>query len=159
MTTAVRWLVENRIILSHFSGAIDSEQLLAYLEVSFAMRDAANEANGKYGQLVHTISDGSQITSQVASLPNVQKIMKSLREQKVGWSLYVSPNRLDRLVSSVAHQVGGIRYKAYDTMDKAIQFTRDNDDSLAEVLASPLDFSRGGQCDRQDAGLTRFTLR
>lgn len=143
MTIHVRWLVENRIILAHFSEDINGEQLRTYLDVSFEMRDTANEIQGEFGDFVHTITDGTEITKQAVDLGTIQQIMQSLRSQKVGWSLYVSPKGMDRFLSSLAHQFAGIRFQSFATMDEAIQFLRENDESLQEALNAPLDFSHG----------------
>lgn len=141
MTIKVKWLIENRVMLSKFSEEIDSKQIVDYLDISLAMRDDANEANGKNGFLVHTITDGTQVTKQSSDLGTLRKIMSSLRQQRVGWSLYVSDSRIDRFMSSMAHQFGGIRYQSFATMDDAIGFLRENDTSLADVLIPPLDFA------------------
>ena len=139
MSITVQWLIENRVMLVHFSGEIDSEQILAYLDESLAMRDKANEVNGVNGPLVHTISDGTKVTKQAVDLGTIRKIMKSLRQQRVGWSFYVSENRMDRFVSSLAHQFGGIRYQSFATMAEAIQFLLDNDRDLREQIDENLE--------------------
>jgi hypothetical protein len=134
MTITVRWLIENRVMLSDFIGEVDSEQVLEYLEKSFAMRDQANAANGEYGYLVHTITDATRVTKQNVDLVTAQKIMTSLREQRIGWSLFVSPNRLHRFISGMSHQFGGIRFQAFETLDEAIAFLKENDAALADAL-------------------------
>lgn len=134
MTITVRWLIENRVLLSEFVDEVDSQQLIDYLEKSFAMRDQANTANGEYGYLVHTITDATRVTKQNLDLAAAQKIMKSLREQRIGWSLFVSTNRLHRFMSGMSHQFGGIRFQAFETLDEAVQFLKKNDDSLADAL-------------------------
>lgn len=139
MPITVRWMVKNRVMLSTFSGEIDSEQIIAYLEESLVMRDDANEANGEHGFLVHTITDGTGVTKQNVDLGTIRKIMTSLRQQRVGWSLYVSENRIDRFISSLAHQFGGIRYQAFETMEDAIGFLRHNDSDLQEALDVPIE--------------------
>ena len=139
MPITVKWIVENRVMLSTFVGEIDSEQIIGYLDESMAMRDAANEINGEHGLLVHTITDGTRVTKQSTDLGTVRKIMKSLRSQRVGWSLYVSENRMDRFITSLAHQFGGIRYQAFETMGDAIQFLRENDSSLHDDLSVPIE--------------------
>ncbi|GAB5491161.1 MAG: hypothetical protein Phog2KO_13760 [Phototrophicaceae bacterium] len=147
MTIKVKWLVENRILLAEFSEEIDSEQIIDYLDKSMAMRDTANEANaaaettGRNSALVHTITDGNGVTKQSVNLKTIREIMKSLRQQRIGWSIYVSENQLDRFVSSMAHQFGGIRYRAFATMDEALEFLRSTQPELEEILDKPLDFT------------------
>lgn len=141
MAIYVRWLVENQVMLTHFVDDIDAEQLHAYLDKSFAMRDAANAANGAYGNLVHTITDASRVTEQNIDLATTQRMMKSLREQRVGWSLYIARNRVDAFIASLAHQFGGIRFKTFNSVDETIAFLADNDESLHDVLTQPLDLS------------------
>lgn len=141
MTIKVKWLVDNRILLAEFSGEIDSKQVIDYLDKSMAMRDVANEANGRNGALVHTITEGNKVTKQRVNLKTIREIMKSLREQRIGWSLYISENRADRFVSSMAHQFAGIRYRSFATMDEGLDFLRSNQDDLKDILDETLDFS------------------
>ncbi|MGB7340044.1 MAG: hypothetical protein WBC91_14205 [Phototrophicaceae bacterium] len=141
MTIKVKWLIENHVMLSQFSEMIDSEQIIRYLDKSMAMRDEANEANGKNGVLIHTITDTNGVTRQNLDLKTLRQIMKSLRQQRVGWSLQVSTNAMDRFMSSMAHQFGGIRYQSFTTMDEAIDFLRKNEVLLEGMLHKGLDFS------------------
>ncbi|MEL6309037.1 MAG: hypothetical protein AAFQ52_12915, partial [Chloroflexota bacterium] len=124
------------VMLVHMVGTIDANDVLAYLERSFEMRDQANEVNGVNGPLVHTISDTSAITQQNIDLKTAQKIMKSLKSQKIGWSLYVSTDRVQIFFSSLAHQFGGIRFKPFSTIEDALDFLREANDQLDEALGS-----------------------
>lgn len=140
MTIKVKWLIENRVMLAQFSDEIDSEQIARYLDKSLAMRDVANEVNGR-DALVHTITDGTGVTKQSSDLGTIRKIMTSLRQQSVGWSLYVSENKIDRFMSAMAHQFGGIRYQSFATMEEAIEFLKENDVTLKDMFDESLDFS------------------
>lgn len=141
MTIQVKWLVENHVLFAHFSNAIDSEQIINYLDKSMAMRDKAIEVNGEDGALIHTITDSRAVVEQNLDLKTAYSIMKSLRKQRIGWSIQVTDNRVDRFTSSMAHQFGGIRYQSFSTMDEAIDFLRNNDVLLDGILDDDLDFT------------------
>lgn len=134
MPIYVRWLVQNQIILVHMVGELGTEQLLPYIDKSFAMRDQANEENGVHGPLVHTITDGRGITKQNIDLKTTQQIMKSLKTQRIGWSIYVSTDRVQVFFASLAHQFGGIRFKSFGTVEEALDFLRGADARLDAEL-------------------------
>jgi len=138
MTIHCRWLVKNQVILSHFVDEVGTQQVLDYIDKSFAMRDAANEINGKFGPLVHTITDATELTEQKIDFSTARKIMSSLREQRVGWSLYVGSNKIDQFFAAMAHQFAGVRYKTFSSVEEAISFLKETDESLREPLSKPL---------------------
>lgn len=133
MPYEVTWLVENRVMLARHYGVLTSEDLQAYLEESFAMRDHANEVLGKDGPLVHTLTDATEMESQTLGLGDMKSIVANLRQQRVGWSVYVNPDTVTRFLSSVGHQLVRVRYKAFSTMPEALAFLQEVDETLPEL--------------------------
>ncbi len=133
MEYQLSWLIENRIILVKFVGVMDSKAMQAYLEESFAMRDQANEANGVNGPLVHTITDSLDVTGSKLGLSDIRSMMTQLRDQKVGWSIFVSDKMIDRLFASIGHQFVGVRHREFATMEEGFEFLENNDPTLGAI--------------------------
>ena len=141
MPIEVRWLIKNQVILTHLIGQVSAQEIADYIDKSFVMRDKANEANGQYGALIHTVTDATRVESQKTDLGTLSRTMKSLRRQRVGWSLYVTSNRFERFASTLLHQFAGVRFQSFDTMQEALTFLRISDDSLCSTLTDRLDLS------------------
>ncbi len=134
MPYKVSWLVENRIIFVKYTGKMTRADLEAYLAESFAMRDAANAALGPNGALVHTITDAMDVEGFEMNLGDIQRMMKALRRQRVGWSIYVSANKAETFMASLGHQFAGVRYRGFTSVRDAIGFLRQSDETLAGIL-------------------------
>lgn len=137
MPYQVSWLLENRIMLIQHIGLVTTAEMQEVLKESFEMRDRANAALGPTGPLVHTITDATQLDKYNVSTAESQKMAKALRQQRVGWAIFVSPNRIISFLAGVGHQMAGVRYRAFDSMDKAITFLRTHDDTLADFAPIP----------------------
>lgn len=135
MPYKVSWLVENRVILAEHYGVFTSQELPGYLEESLAMRDRANEANGVGGPLVHTLTDARKLEKSAMGLSDVQVTIRSLRQQRTGWSVYVHPRTVDRFLAGLGHQFAGVRYRVFATMPEAIDFLIEIDPTLPKSEA------------------------
>lgn len=141
----VQWLVPDRVMYVRYIGVFTRDDLYAYLEKSLAMRDEANERLGVGGPLVHTLTDGRDMVKNEMELKDVQSSLRSLRHQKVGWSVFVHESRLNRFIVSIAHQLVGVRHYICATMDEAVKFLRDNDDTLPAFSAADIEALRQRQ--------------
>lgn len=139
MPYAVRWLVPDRVMLSIHYGVMDRDDMQNYITESMGMRDEVNARTGFGGALVHTITDARFLDKTEAQLKDVQGMLRSLRAQKVGWSVYVSPSAINRFLVSVAHQFVGVRHYICPTLEDAITFLTTNDDSLPPMSAADAD--------------------
>lgn len=131
MPYEVTWLVPDRVILARHYGKFTREDLHAYLAESFALRDSADQTPG--APLVHTVTDASAMTSQDMNIGDLRTVLEQLREQRVGWSVYISPNPVTRFLASIGHQFAGVRYRAFGTMAEAIAFLQDADKTLPVI--------------------------
>lgn len=127
------WIIENRVMLIRHFGIVTMPDLSGSLKETFEMRDAANSVLGENGPLVHTITDATEADYQNPSLSESQRMTKALRQQRVGWSIFVTPNRLNGFLAGIGHQMAGVRYRSFDSIEKAIDFLKTNDDTLTNV--------------------------
>lgn len=136
MPYTVSWIVPNRIILTRYHGVFTSEDLRSYLEESLQMRDDAIAALGEDGALIHTLTDARQLDRYTIGLADIQGMLKSLRQQRVGWSVFVHPGKMERFFSSIGHHWVGVRHREFATIEDAIVFLKE-DASLPDFSYVP----------------------
>lgn len=138
MPYETNWLVADRVILIRYNGTLNSEDVQQYLEETLSMRDEANTRLGDDGPLVHTITDASNLTGYSLKLTDMSAMLRSLRKQRVGWSIFVHPSRLERFWASIGHQWAGVRHRELDTMTEALMFLKEHgslsSDEIDELL-------------------------
>jgi ribosomal protein L30/L7E len=139
MPYAVKWLIPDRVMLSIHYGVMDSADMHGYIAESMAIRDEANARSPLGAPLVHTITDARYLEKTEAQLKDVQGMLRSLRAQKVGWSVYVNPNPVNRFLVAIAHQFVGVRYYICPTVEDALNFLMTNDDTLPPMSAADVD--------------------
>jgi hypothetical protein len=139
MPFTVKWLVPDRIILSVHYGVMSAEENTRYIDESMALRDEANARGGVGAPLIHTLTDSRHLVRSEANLKEMQAAMKTLRIQKVGWSVYVNPRPVDRFFVSVFHQIAGIRHFITGSMDDAVRFLVENDSTLPPLTVAEID--------------------
>ncbi|MCB9452103.1 MAG: hypothetical protein H6672_11740 [Anaerolineaceae bacterium] len=126
MPYQVSWLVPNRIILTRYFGVFTSEDLKAYLDESLQMRDDAIATLGEDGALIHTLTDARKLERYTIGFADVQGMLKSLRQQRVGWSIFVHPGKMERFFSSIGHHWTGVRHREFATIEEAITFLKED---------------------------------
>ncbi len=139
MPYMIDWLIPDRLIYIRQYGILLREELLEHVDVSMKMRDEANVRNGEGGYLISTITDGRDLQKNEVQLKDVQGMLKTLRQQRVGWSLYVTPSRIDRFIVSVAHQMVGVRHAVFATMPEAFEFYEKVDESAPSLRLADID--------------------
>ncbi|MCA9912436.1 MAG: hypothetical protein KC496_03775, partial [Anaerolineae bacterium] len=124
------------IILTRYHGVFTSEDLRSYLEESLQMRDEAIAVLGEDGALIHTLTDARQLDRYTIGLADIQGMLKSLRQQRVGWSVFVHPGKMERFFSSIGHHWAGVRHREFATIEDAIVFLKE-DTSLPDFTYVP----------------------
>jgi hypothetical protein len=122
MPVEVSWLVPQRIVYEHFTGDVTVQDLRHNSEVVAPMM-----AEGI--PLVHTIIDISHITSH----PGINEIRNSTSMDTYdneGWRILVGASAVAKFVGSIVLQLMKRRFRAFDTLDEALQFLADQDETL-----------------------------
>lgn len=135
------WLLENRILLISYDGVLTKADLQTYLAESMDMRDRANAILGVNGPLVHTITDASKMTKQELTLADASHVVNTLRNQRVGWSIYIPANKVDGFMANIGHQLAKVRYRQATDIATAVDFLKDIDPTLAEFQYMPHRFA------------------
>ena len=133
MPYSIEWLVPNRVMYVRQFGKITRDEMDRYLEESFTIRDQGNEANGINGPLVHTITDAREVEHTDIKLKDVDKMLRSMRKQRVGWSIYVNSSPIERFLVSIAHQLMGVRYACFATLEEGLNFLAAQEDGLSNI--------------------------
>jgi hypothetical protein len=80
------------------------------------------EVSGMYAVNV----TGTQHVIAACQQADTQGMLKSLRQQRVGWSVFVHPGKLERFFSSIGHHWVGVRHREFATIQDAIDFIRED---------------------------------
>jgi hypothetical protein len=128
MAYRLYWLLEERVLIGEWWDSIDGAELRAYNDQALQM--AATSA-----QTVHLISLSGRVNHTQLGLKDLQTIAQDYqRTTKIMWRLFVSPNRLDRIVANLAGQFFMGHYRQFATLEEALKFLREVDDSLPDLI-------------------------
>jgi hypothetical protein len=122
MPIEVSWLIPQRVVYERFSGEITLDDIRQNSELVGPLM-----AEGI--PLIHTIIDVTEVTSH----PGLNEIRNSTPMETYdneGWRILVGGNAIARFIGSVILQLMQRRFRAYPTMEEAIQFLAEIDDSL-----------------------------
>jgi hypothetical protein len=122
MPVEVSWLIPQRVIYERFSGEVTLDDIRRNSELVAPMM-----AEGI--PLIHTIIDVAAVTSH----PGLNEIRNSTpmdTYDNEGWRILVGANAVARFVGSIILQLMKRRFRAYPTLEEALQFLENQDDSL-----------------------------
>lgn len=129
MAYEISWLIDERLILITFTGVLTREDLYAVSEAAFTMAESGTAP-------VHSITDGTHLTSVEIGIDDLRKIMEN-RSYKSGWSVTVTPGRMERFLASIANQLFRMKSRHFATFEEAIAFLKDIDPTLPEISDLP----------------------
>ncbi|MEM9953046.1 MAG: hypothetical protein AAF846_15685 [Chloroflexota bacterium] len=127
MPIAVEWIVRDRVILSSLTGKVTKTEFESWLESQRYMIELGEP-------LIHHITDTRQIDRLVIPPQKLQKMVRSLpRTPNCGWYVVVSGALQKNRVSSLMTQLSSIQINHTDTLDHAIDFLKDEDETLRDI--------------------------
>jgi len=80
-------------------------------------------------QLLHMISDSSDMTGTNMGLRDLQK-MHFANVPNLGWSIYISPRMMDRFFASVITQLMKKRGREFSNLEEGLRFLQEMDETL-----------------------------
>ncbi len=122
------WYVENRIILTRYTGIIRVEDIRGQIDETHALIEQGIP-------LVHSIIDLSQIEKwPPLNVVNEFRSMdiESVRE-RIGWSIIVANNVVLKFGSSLFAPIFNLRQRIFSTADEALTFLHENDSTLPDL--------------------------
>jgi hypothetical protein len=122
MPTEIRWHVPQRVIYVRFFDTMTMDAII----------ESMNTINQYFDEgipLVHIIMDVGDVTAY-PSLTDLARGLKYERNDKQGWSIYVGAQGVARFVASVTSQLSGSRFRMFDTLEEALAFLAEQDETL-----------------------------
>ncbi len=131
MPVSLHWLLNDRIIYSHFSGIVTLSELRLAVSEGVELVDSVNPLI----PLIHGIVDNRDVTEfPKSSLKLSRSLNDLLRHQRLGWILYVSDmNPTIKMLSSLVSQIARKQYHSVGTMQEAIEFLQHIDTTLPQL--------------------------
>jgi len=128
MPHEMRWLVDKRVVLTTFHGNITAEEL-----TQFVTEIKAYIADGT--PLVHHISNSLDLQKVEFSLGTISSVAKAASIiGQLGWQVDVNINPINRMFANLGSQFANIRTRTFATQQEAIDFLKENDTTLAELV-------------------------
>ena len=122
MPYKMSWLVEKRVVYTNMYGYVTGEDLEAQNK---EMESYIHESE----QLLHMINDSTNTTGTDMGLRDLQKTQFP-SVANLGWAIYVSPSKMNRFFATVITQLMGKRGREFATIEEALRFLQDIDDTL-----------------------------
>ncbi len=121
------WYIPNQVLYVVAWGEMSKEILTDYLKLISRLIDSTDDSH----PLVHVISDFSRIRKQLGLIDTAQ-VMKSIKPNpKTGWTITIGEtSAIAKMVSDIARQMVKVRQRSFDTVEEAIAFLHEVDESL-----------------------------
>lgn len=122
------WYVENRIILTRYTGIIGVEDIHGQIDETHAMIEQGTP-------LIHSIIDLSEIEKwPPLNVVNEFRAMdiESVRE-RIGWSIIVANNVVLKFGSALFAPIFNLRQRIFSNLDEALRFLQENDPTLPDL--------------------------
>lgn len=126
MPYTVSWLVEKRVVYTRMYGFVSGEELVAQNE---DMREYIQNSE----HLLHTINDATDTTGTDMNLRDLQKTQFT-DVPNLGWAIYISPSKMNRFFASVITQLTNKRGRQFATLEEALHFLQEVDDTLPQLV-------------------------
>jgi len=125
MPYSIEWYVPKRLILEKAFGDVTMEELLRFnAEVTKLIADEGVTP-------VHVIADLSKVGRYPSSLRDILGTMRQNNPEKMGWMVVVTENPMMRFVASIIFQIARLRLRMFPTMQQALAFLAETDETLA----------------------------
>lgn len=124
MPYITEWLVPNRVIISHNYGITTAAEAKENLE---AMAPMVEEGI----PFIHYITDGTDVIRSDFSLKDLKSIFGNMEKNTdMGWTCSINPSGIQRFFSALIFQFAGMRGRSFTSIDEALRFLADGDDTL-----------------------------
>jgi hypothetical protein len=125
MPYEVSWLVEKRVVYTRIYGFVTGDELQAQNRELEGYVHASE-------QLLYIITDATDTTGTNMGLRDLQKTQFA-DTPNLGWSVYISPKKMDRFFASVITQLWKKRSREFATLEEGIRFVQSIDESLPTI--------------------------
>lgn len=122
------WAVENRLIVTRYTGVITIEDIRGQIDVTHALIEQGTP-------MIHSIIDLTNIEKWPPfNVVNEFRAMdiESVRE-RIGWSIIVANSVVLKFGSALFAPVFNLRQRIFSTYDEALDFLQEHDPSLPNL--------------------------
>jgi hypothetical protein len=130
MPSAINWYIPERILYVRVWGAMNTTEGARTNQQAASMIETGKP-------LVHVLIDDQELKSVTNNLAAIQKTMQVYKHPSLGWVLSIGhPNVLIRFVMSMMSQIFQVRARRFYTIEEALVFLRERDQTLPWELAN-----------------------
>jgi hypothetical protein len=129
MPVQINWYIPERVLLATYSGDVSREDILKQYQDGIKLCDSVSSP------CVHMIVDLADMTSFPKTISDYKGTFGE-KARNAGWVVLVGDNKIVRLLSSVVTNLMKLNFAYVRTLDEAIQFIsqRDNSFSYEEAI-------------------------
>lgn len=129
MGSELRWIQEGHVLFSRYYGVVTMDTMRAGASAFVEFLDKT-----EFPQ-VHVVYDNTQQTKGPTNLVEIRRVSKPVFEHpKIGWNIVVTPNPLNKFLTSMLMQAYNVHWRAVNSYEEAMKVLQKIDPSL--VLAS-----------------------
>jgi hypothetical protein len=123
------WYLDRRIIYNHLYGTVTLEEAAALEDENFQHFEEGIPP-------VHIIVDMADVKKLPTSISQLNRMLQRGRPPALGWIVLVGVNPLARLIGSMLCQVARVPFRTFDTLDDAVRFLQETDNTLEAQAVS-----------------------
>jgi hypothetical protein len=126
MPHTTRWLVDKRVIYVEFEGRITKEELQQFVDEVKALLDEGIP-------LVHLITNSLDMEKVDISMGTLRTLAGAYNlTGQLGWTVDINNNPILKMFAGISSQFAGVRQRTVSSLDEAVNFLKENDDTLAD---------------------------
>jgi len=123
------WYLDRRIIYNHLHGAVTVEEASALEDENFQHFEEGVPP-------VHIIVDMADVKKLPTNVSQLNRMLQRGRPPALGWIVLVGVNPLARVIGSMLCQVARIPFCTFDTLEEAVRFLQEVDNTLEAQAVS-----------------------
>ncbi len=125
MPTQVGWLIENRVLYSQSTGAIDMDLVIQHADFLVELL-----SNGQTTD-IHLIIDSLKLTKFRVDIVKLNgQTKRYLEHPRLKCNIDVTRNVKNQMLGNVVSDMAGVRWAHYETLEAALNFLNDFDETL-----------------------------
>lgn len=128
MTDLTTWIVEDRVLLAHYTGDVTLEDLI---QVQTRIEDFLQAKTSPYA--THIIIDMQAVTDYPHNVQDLLKSITLFRSEGLGWNLLITNDTVLRFLGSALVQISQGRFHHTTTITETLQFLHDADETLPSI--------------------------
>ena len=123
------WLVKNRVYFQRVKSHLDDDAFAYY------SAEAMNLLQSTDSKTIHAIVDARDTQFYTTNIQRIFAVTSVFKEEKLGWVIALTDDKLLRIVGSTVVQLHGGKIKFCDTEHEAYRFLQQVDPTLPELPA------------------------